>query len=63
VSRLVIAAASSSLAIGSRVAIDGLGVSRVADRGYLGERHIDVAVWSRAEAYALTGVRDVCVVG
>ena len=57
-----IVAASWNLPIGTIVEIDGLGRFRVADRGHLGARHIDVAVWSRAEAFALTGYRQVCVV-
>jgi 3D (Asp-Asp-Asp) domain-containing protein len=58
-----IVAASWNLPIDALVEIEGLGRFRVADRGHLGARHIDVAVWSRAEAFALTGVRNVCVVG
>jgi hypothetical protein len=55
-----IVAASWNLPIDAHIAIDGLGTFRVADRGRLGARHVDVAVWSRTEAYELTGVRDVC---
>jgi len=57
-----IAAASWSIPIGSYVSVDGLGTYRVADRGMLGPFHIDIAVWDRATAYALTSVRRVCVV-
>lgn len=58
-----IAAASTDVPMGAVVAIDGLGVYRVADRGSgLGSsRWIDVAVDTRAEAYAATGTRTVCV--
>jgi hypothetical protein len=33
----------------------------VADRGHLAPGQIDVAVWSRAEAYQATGLRQACV--
>lgn len=58
-----IAAASYDIPLGAVVAIDGLGVYRVADRGGgLGSsRWVDVAVWTAAQAYAATGVREVCV--
>lgn len=56
-----IAAASWSIPIDSTVWVEGLGSFRVADRGMPGPAHIDVAVWSRPEAYAITGVRTVCV--
>lgn len=57
-----IVAASWDIPLGAYVDIDGLGTYRVADRGMLGSSGwVDVAVWSRAEAYALTGWRDVCV--
>lgn len=56
-----IAAASNWIPFDSYVIVDGLGTFRVADRGYLGPAHIDVAVWSYAEAYAITSVRNVCV--
>jgi 3D (Asp-Asp-Asp) domain-containing protein len=55
-----IVAASWNLPIDTVVEIEGLGRFRVADRGDLGARHIDVAVWTRAEAFALTGTREVC---
>lgn len=59
-----IVAASWDIAIGSLADIDGIGTFRVADRGMLGNGHpmpwVDVAVWSRQEAYELTGVRIVC---
>ena len=58
-----IVAASWDIPIDSLVDIDGLGVHRVADRGGgLGSSGwLDVAVWDRATAYALTGVRRACV--
>lgn len=56
-----IVAASWSIPIDSTVWIDGLGSFRAADRGMLGPAHIDVAVWSLADAYAITSVRRVCV--
>jgi len=61
-----IVAASWDVALGSLVEIEGLeGTTfRVADRGHLGNGYplpwVDVAVWTRSEAYALTGVRHVC---
>ncbi|MGE4164219.1 MAG: hypothetical protein AB7G23_21055 [Vicinamibacterales bacterium] len=55
-----IVAASWNLPIDTVVQVAGLGRFRVADRGRLGTRHIDVAVWSEAEAFALTGEREVC---
>lgn len=57
-----IVAASWNLPIDTIVEVEGLGQFRVADRGHLGARHIDVAVWTRAEAFALTGWRAVCLV-
>lgn len=57
-----IAAASWDIPIGSVVEVEGLGSYRVADRGALGSRGwVDIAVWSRSEAYALTSTRRVCV--
>lgn len=51
-----IAAAPYWLPFDTTIGIVGLGEYRVADRGSgLGIRHIDVAVWSRAEAMNLTG--------
>jgi hypothetical protein len=59
-----IVAASWDVKLGSIADIEGLGSYRVADRGRLGSGSptpwVDVAVWSRAEAYALTGFRQVC---
>jgi hypothetical protein len=59
-----IVAASWDVVMGSLATIEGLGTFRVADRGRLGNGTpmpwIDVAVWSRSEAYSLTGVRHVC---
>lgn len=58
-----IAAASYDVPLQSVVVVDGLGVYRVADRGGgLGSsRWVDIAVDSRAEAFAATGERNVCV--
>jgi hypothetical protein len=57
-----IAAASWDIPIDSTVVVDGLGTYRIADRGMLGSSGwVDVASWSRAEAYSLTSVRTVCV--
>jgi len=60
-----IVAASWDVALGTLATIEGLPhVYRVADRGHLGSgvpmSWVDVATWSRSEAYALTGVRNVC---
>lgn len=59
-----IVAASWDVIIGSIAEIDGLGVYRVADRGMLGNGvphpWLDIAVWQRSEAYALTGMRRAC---
>lgn len=57
-----IAAASWDLPLNSMVSIEGLGTYRIADRGMLGAAGwIDVAVWSRAEAYSITGNKIICV--
>lgn len=57
-----IAAASWNIPIGSLVDVDGYGTVRIADRGMLGSSGwIDIAVWTRAEAFALTSVRQICV--
>jgi 3D (Asp-Asp-Asp) domain-containing protein len=60
-----IAAASWNVPLNSYVEIEGVGTFRIADRGMLGNGSpltwVDVAVWSRAEAYALTGVRHACI--
>jgi len=58
-----IAAASWNVPIDSIVFVEGLGSFRVADRGGgLGSSGwIDVAVWDRATAFAITGTRRVCV--
>ncbi len=57
-----IAAASWNIPMGSTVVVDGLGRYRVADRGRLGSTGwVDIAVWTRAEAYELTGTRRICV--
>lgn len=58
-----IVAASWDIPLGAHVILEGLGRYRVADRGMLGSNGwVDVATWSRAEAYALTGWRRACVV-
>lgn len=57
-----IAAASWDIPIDSLVEVEGLGTYRIADRGMLGsDAWIDVAVWDRATAYAITGRRTICV--
>jgi 3D (Asp-Asp-Asp) domain-containing protein len=59
-----IVAASWDIPIGAHVFIPGIGRFRVADRGMLGSSGwIDIAVWSRAEAYQLTGWRHACIIG
>jgi 3D (Asp-Asp-Asp) domain-containing protein len=59
-----IVAASWDIRMGSLAEIQGLGLFRVADRGMLGNGNpmpwLDVAVWTRTEAYELTGTRNVC---
>src|SRR5262245_46640358 len=53
-----IAAASWDIPINMHVAIAGVGRFRVADRGHLGsDGWVDVATWTRSEAFALTGSR------
>jgi 3D (Asp-Asp-Asp) domain-containing protein len=60
--REAIAAASWEIPINSIVHVKDVGSFRVADRGRLGsDGWIDIAVWTRPEAYALTGTRTVCV--
>jgi hypothetical protein len=57
-----IAAASWNIPIDSVVEVEGLGTYRIADRGMLGSSGwVDIAVWSRAEAYELTSTRTVCI--
>lgn len=58
-----IVAASWDIPLGWHAWIDGVGTFRVADRGSgLGSYGwLDVAVWSRSEAFALTSRRAVCV--
>ena len=46
----VIAAGSLNLPIDTIVWIEGFGQRRIADRGRLGSRHVDVLVQTRAEA-------------
>lgn len=60
-----IVAASWDVQLDTLVTIDGLPhVYRVADRGMLGNGYptpwVDVAVWTRSEAYELTGHRFAC---
>lgn len=56
-----ITAASSDIPLQAIVEVEGLGEFRVADRGSgLRWRHVDIAVWSKAEALALTSTRLVC---
>lgn len=58
-----IAAASWDIPLGWYVTVEDVGTFRVADRGGgLGSSGwVDIAVWTRSEAYTLTGVRGVCV--
>jgi 3D (Asp-Asp-Asp) domain-containing protein len=57
-----IAAASWNIPIDSVVEVEGLGTYRIADRGMLGSSDwVDIAVWSRSEAFALTSTRTVCI--
>lgn len=56
-----IAAATWGIPINSMIWVEGYGTYRVADRGKLGFRHVDLAVWSLEEAYRVTGTRMVCV--
>ena len=56
-----IAAAGWDIPIDAVVEIADVGRFRVADRGRLANGQIDVAVWTRSEAYMLTGTRDICV--
>lgn len=56
-----IAAAGWDIPINALVSVEDVGLFRVADRGLLGNGHIDVAVWTRSEAFAITGHRQVCV--
>jgi 3D (Asp-Asp-Asp) domain-containing protein len=57
-----VVAASWDIPLGHYVIVQDLGLYRVADRGRLGsDGWVDVAVWTRAEAYQITGRRLVCV--
>lgn len=56
-----IAAASYNVPMGSSVEVIGLGTFRVADRGRLQARQVDVLVDTVSEAHALTGYYTVCV--
>lgn len=53
-------AAATAFPLGTRIRVTGLGEYRVADRGLLGPRDLDIAVWTRSEAFALTGEYEVC---
>jgi hypothetical protein len=56
-----IAAAGWDIPIDSVAVVSDIGRFRVADRGRLAPGQIDVAVWTRAEAYSITGTRRVCI--
>lgn len=56
-----IAAAHSSIPFGTLLAIDGVGLVRVADRGFLQPNDVDVLVETIAQARALTGEYQTCV--
>ena len=56
-----IVAASWDVRMGTIADIAGLGAHRVADRGMLGADNIDIAVWSRSEAFEITAMRSYCV--
>lgn len=56
-----IAAAGYAIPLGSYVSVEDLGTYRIADRGHLGPYDIDIAVWTRAEAYAITRTAVVCI--
>ena len=57
-----IAAACWNIPIGSLVDVADYGTVRIADRGMLGSTGwIDIAVYTRAEAFALTSFRNICV--
>lgn len=57
-----IAAASWNFPLGWHVWVEEVGTFRIADRGMLGSSGwIDIAVWTRADAFALTSDRLVCV--
>jgi 3D (Asp-Asp-Asp) domain-containing protein len=57
-----IAAASRNVPFNAVVDVDGLGAYRVADRGHLDARHIDVLVGTRDEALEIgSSYRTVCV--
>ena len=52
--------ASTTYPFGAVIWIEDLGYFRVADRGDLGPRHLDVLVDSYGQAYQLTGWRQAC---
>lgn len=56
-----IAAAHGSIPFDTIATIDGVGVVRIADRGYLGLNELDILVSSVPEALALTGRYLVCL--
>lgn len=55
-----IAAGSYNLPLGSWVNVEGLGQFRIADRGLLNRRHVDILVDTTEQARALTSEREVC---
>jgi 3D (Asp-Asp-Asp) domain-containing protein len=59
----VIAAGSWNLPIGTIVEVEGVGVYRIADRGRLGNRHLDLLFQSTREALNFgRQTRMVCIV-
>jgi 3D (Asp-Asp-Asp) domain-containing protein len=49
-----IAAGSWNLPLNTRVRVEGLDFTyRIADRGHLEAQHVDIAVWTLEEAYAI----------
>lgn len=59
----VIAAGSTNLPFGTHVDIEGVGVYRIADRGHLGRRHVDILTQTTREALNFgRQTRTVCIV-
>lgn len=59
----VIAAGSYNLPFNTYVDIEGVGVYRIADRGHLGVRHVDILVNTTREALNFgRQTRTVCIV-
>jgi 3D (Asp-Asp-Asp) domain-containing protein len=59
----VIAAGSWNLPINTIVEVEGVGVYRIADRGHLGTRHVDILMQSTREALNFgQQTRNVCIV-